>query len=179
MACFAEFGVGKTTLEDIAREAGCSRATVYRYFPGKRALLEGVVEAEMRRLGARLHDIAAEAETLEEFVVEVFVQAGQEFADHDALQHTLVVEPEAVLPHLAFERGNRVLAVGSLLLAPHLARFLPPDEAARVGEWLCRITVTYLLSPSDHFSLTDPDSVRRLVGTFVLPGLRQTEPTVT
>ena len=35
LACIARVGVSKTTLDDVAREAGCSRATLYRYFPGK------------------------------------------------------------------------------------------------------------------------------------------------
>ena len=35
VACIARVGVSKTTLDDVAREAGCSRATLYRYFPGK------------------------------------------------------------------------------------------------------------------------------------------------
>ena len=33
-ACVARWGLAKTTVEDAAREAGVSRATVYRYFPG-------------------------------------------------------------------------------------------------------------------------------------------------
>ena len=32
--CVSRWGVGKTTLDDIAREAGCSRATIYRVVPG-------------------------------------------------------------------------------------------------------------------------------------------------
>ncbi len=32
--CVARWGLAKTTVEDAAREAGVSRATVYRYFPG-------------------------------------------------------------------------------------------------------------------------------------------------
>lgn len=42
--CFARFGVAKTTLEDIATQAGVSRATVYRYFDGGRdEIILGVV----------------------------------------------------------------------------------------------------------------------------------------
>lgn len=45
--CFSRFGVAKTTLEDIATEAGVSRATVYRYFDGGRdEIILGVVLRE-------------------------------------------------------------------------------------------------------------------------------------
>lgn len=48
-ACFARFGVAKTTLEDIASSAGVSRATVYRYFDGGRdEIILGVVLREAR-----------------------------------------------------------------------------------------------------------------------------------
>lgn len=171
LASIAEYGVTKTTLEDIAREAGCSRATVYRYFPGKRALLDGIVDAEVRRLARSLDDAARSARTLEDVVVALLYRAGLEFADHAALRHVLAVEPELVLTHVVFDEGNRALAVGSTLVTPHLARFLPADAAVRAGEWLCRLAITYLFSPSEHVSFTDEDSVRRLVRTFVLPGL--------
>lgn len=171
LRCLAQFGVSKTTVEDVASAAGCSRATLYRYFPGKRALLEAVVEHETRRLAAAIDAAAANADTLEDLAVGVLLTAGREFAEHDALRHVLAVEPEAILPHFAFERGNRVLGVASVLLAPHLSRFLRPDLAARAGEWLCRLVFTYFLTPSDYVALDDEASVRRLVRTFVLPGL--------
>lgn len=47
--CFTRFGVAKTTLEDIASEAGVSRATVYRYFEGGRdEIILGVLLREAR-----------------------------------------------------------------------------------------------------------------------------------
>lgn len=170
---FAQYGVSKTTVEDVASAAGCSRATLYRYFPGKQALIRGVVEAEVRRLADRAADVAGTTSTLEDLVVALLTEAAREFEGHDALRHVLTVEPDAILPHLAFERGNVVLAVGSAVLAPHLGRYLRPADAARAGEWLCRVALTYLCSPSRHVSLTDSESVRRLVLTFVLPGLER------
>ena len=50
--CFAAQGVPTTSIADIAREAGCSRPTVYRYFDDRRALRLAFVHREARRLGA-------------------------------------------------------------------------------------------------------------------------------
>jgi AcrR family transcriptional regulator len=44
-ACFARYGLRRTSMEDIAREAGVSRAAVYHHFGGKEALFVALVEA--------------------------------------------------------------------------------------------------------------------------------------
>ena len=46
-ACVARYGLGKTTVEDAAREAGVSRATVYRHFPGGKDQLVAEVWEEL------------------------------------------------------------------------------------------------------------------------------------
>ena len=55
LACLARHGTVKTTVDDIARESGVSRATVYRAFPGGRdEILGAVVDTEMARLFSAL-----------------------------------------------------------------------------------------------------------------------------
>ena len=39
MRCVARRGLRKTTLDDVATTAGCSRATIYRAFPGGKDVL--------------------------------------------------------------------------------------------------------------------------------------------
>ncbi|MBV8950773.1 MAG: helix-turn-helix transcriptional regulator, partial [Actinobacteria bacterium] len=59
-ACIAKFGLAKTTMDDAAREAGLSRATVYRYFPGGRdELVREVVAWEVARFFLRLAEAVA------------------------------------------------------------------------------------------------------------------------
>src|SRR5512133_2987284 len=49
--CIARWGVRKTSLDDIAREAGVARATVYRAFPGgKDRLMAAVWQHEADRV---------------------------------------------------------------------------------------------------------------------------------
>jgi len=42
-AVFSRYGIGKTTMNDIAQEAGVSRQTLYNAFPNKEAVLRAVV----------------------------------------------------------------------------------------------------------------------------------------
>ena len=42
-ACFESSGIGGTTMDDIAKRARVSRATVYRYFAGRDAVVSGVI----------------------------------------------------------------------------------------------------------------------------------------
>jgi AcrR family transcriptional regulator len=50
---FTERGVDHVTPEDVAAQAGCSRATLYRYVKGKAGILEGVVTAEITAAARR------------------------------------------------------------------------------------------------------------------------------
>jgi len=49
-AVVLRFGYRKAGLEDVAREAGVSRATVYNYFPNKEMLFRAIVAEELERL---------------------------------------------------------------------------------------------------------------------------------
>jgi AcrR family transcriptional regulator len=49
VSVFARYGVSKTTMNDIAAEAGVARQTLYNAFPGKTELLRAAVRMEMAR----------------------------------------------------------------------------------------------------------------------------------
>src|SRR3954447_27078270 len=118
LVCVGRFGLAKTTVDDIAREAGCSRATLYRYYEGKSAILHAAVAAELDRVGTALVDIGRAETTFADAVVAVVGRATREVRGHDALQFLLAHEPEAVLGHLAFGPGDRVLVAVGDAIAP-------------------------------------------------------------
>jgi TetR/AcrR family transcriptional regulator, transcriptional repressor of aconitase len=47
--CFARKGYYQTKMADIAREAGLSAGAIYRYFPGKEAVLKAISERSLER----------------------------------------------------------------------------------------------------------------------------------
>ncbi|MEI6251399.1 MAG: helix-turn-helix domain-containing protein [Mycobacteriaceae bacterium] len=55
---FAARGVAAVGMNDIARAAGCSRATLYRYFDNREALYSAYVHREARTLNRRIAEMA-------------------------------------------------------------------------------------------------------------------------
>lgn len=51
---FSEMGLDRARVADVARAAGCSRGTVYRYFPDRHRLRRAFVARETVRVGQRV-----------------------------------------------------------------------------------------------------------------------------
>jgi AcrR family transcriptional regulator len=173
LVCIGRFGLAKTTVDDIAREAGCSRATLYRYYDGKSAIVSAAVAAELDRVTAALVEAGRAEPTFADGVVAVVVRGAREVRTHDALQFLLAHEPEAVLGHLAFVPGDRVLVAIGDAVAPAFDRWLSPDACTRVGDWLARLVRAYVLAPHSPVDLADPAAARAFLAALVLPGLAE------
>ncbi len=169
--CISRWGVAKTTLDDIAAEAGCSRATIYRMFPGgKNSVLLAAGEAEIRRYLDDLDDRLEGTESLDELLVVAIVSSVRAIRAHDALQYLLAHEPGEVLAHVAFDALDPLLAMAREYGGPYLERYLDPTAARAGAEWIARLIVAYSIEPCT-IDLGDTDTVTRFVATFVRPGL--------
>jgi AcrR family transcriptional regulator len=173
LECFARWGVGKTTLDDIARAAGCSRATVYRLFPGgKDVVLDAVAGRELAAFFATLRlELDRTRVDLEDLLVSGITHAARAIRDHRALQFVLAHEPELVLPLVAFDRLDAVLDVAAAFCGPYLEPHVGKEWAPRAAEWLTRMVLSYTLVPSDGYDLAEEVDARRFVRSFVIPGL--------
>lgn len=175
LACIARQGLRKTTLDDVAREAGTSRATLYRYFAGKQAVVDAAVRLEAQRVSAALLDAAAATTTLEDAVVAVLLAAHRELTSHPALSNVAANEPERLLPSLSFGGLDAFLARASAALAPAFAPYLGA-EATRGAEWVTRIGLTLLCAPHPPVPLDDEAAVRRYAAAFIVPALTTSAP---
>lgn len=166
----ARWGIAKTALADVAREARCSRATVYRAFPGGKAHLFHVLA--VRELASYLDavlDAVDAGEDLVDAVTSGLVVATRLLQDHDAAQFVLDYEPGVLLPFLGFKQVDVLYSHAATVVGPHLERFLPADRAAWLSEWCARLFITYLFNPDPEIDLAVEDQARHLVDRFVLP----------
>jgi AcrR family transcriptional regulator len=172
LRCIARWGIRKTSLDDIAREAGVSRATVYRVFPGgKDRLVEVVFCHEVGRFFHAVDADLAAAETLDDLLVVGVTAVLRLAVDHDVLASVIRHEPEVVLPHFAFHQLDRVFDLADALCRPHLSRFLPADDLRPAAELLARVVLTFAFRPAAWVDPHDPASIRRLVRTYLAPAL--------
>jgi AcrR family transcriptional regulator len=156
--CFASQGVPSTSIADIAREAGCSRPTIYRYFDDRQALRLAFVHREARRLGA---EVATAVGHLDDPAAR-FVEAA-----------LLALAGVRASPTLAawFAPGGSPIATdmaGSSTVVEAMAGTLighpaDPDHRDR-ARWVVRIMLSLLTMPG-----TDETEERRMLERFVVP----------
>jgi AcrR family transcriptional regulator len=171
-ACIARWGISKTTIEDAAREAGMSRASVYRHFPGGREeLISATIAWEELSFFGRLYDELHDAPTLEEVLVRGLPFAHRSIVDHEVLQRVLETEPGLLLPKLTVE-VTRVTALISGFLVPYLDReqLDPAVDAHEAADLLARMVLMYITVPG-RWDLDDPAQVATLVRTELLSGI--------
>lgn len=171
-ACVARWGISKTTIEDAAREAGLSRATFYRYFPGGREELMGAVVAwEHARFFTRLYEEVHGAESLEEVMERGLVFAHRAIEEHEVLQRVLQTEPELLLPTLTVEAAGTQSLIAAFLV-PYLERhpLAPGVDVVEAADFLARMVLSFISSPG-RWDLDDPAQVARLVRAELLGGI--------
>jgi AcrR family transcriptional regulator len=171
-ACVARWGLSKTTVEDAAREAGLSRATVYRYFPGGREeLVDAVVSWQYLLFFGRLYEEVHGATSLEEVLERGLAFARRSLLEHEVLQKILETEPDVLMPKLTVE-SNRTVGLIAGFLVPYLhehglAEGVDIHEAA---DFVARMILSYISSPG-HWDLGDPEQVATLVRSELLAGV--------
>jgi AcrR family transcriptional regulator len=174
LACVARWGVAKTTLDDVAREAGCSRATVYRVVQGgKDGLMLAVCERELVRFFAHLGERLDAEPTLAGRLAVGIAEAVRVVRGHAAMTYLCEHEPEVVLPFVSFDALDPLLDAAASFGVVALGPFLDPADARETGEWVARIVLSYGFEPDEHLDLTDVEVAGRFVRRY-LPHLTQT-----
>lgn len=180
-ACFAQFGVAKTTVEDVAAKAKVSRATVYRYFDGRDEVLLGVLLREAGRFLGKLDKrIKREADFATAIADGVLFTVAAVRADpHLAL---LFAPDAAGITSEIAGASEALFEYNASFLRPRLEQAsasgdlrpgLDVDDAA---EWILR-TILSLLSVKGPVVRSEA-ATRRFLMTFLIPALVVDPPAV-
>ena len=172
-SCCERWGLAKVTIEDIANEAGVSRATLYRMFPGgKDVLFEALRVRELEDFFTRLSAHLDGAADFEDLLVRCVMHATAELRADQHLSLMLASAPGDTLGQLTVEGVPRIIRVATVFLAPLVDGHLPRHEGARLVELLSRLVISYFLAPSEQVDLGEPDSARTFIQTFILPAFQ-------
>ncbi|WP_410623939.1 TetR/AcrR family transcriptional regulator [Amycolatopsis sp. cmx-8-4] len=172
-ACLDRAGLAKTSLSDVAAEAGVTRQTVYRYFPGLKDILRAVGLAGVEEFAGRMERHLASFGTAAEAAVESVVFAVRTVPDEPYLGLLLQAgEGEyftaGVTSQLAFSAGAGILRNVPVDWAA--AGVESDDDLQSLAEILMRLFLSFLQYPSTP-ALTD-DELRALVRRWLGPALR-------
>ena len=75
IACFAQYGPQRTSMDDIAEAAGISRKTLYRVFDDRPKLIQAVLLSRWVKIAKKLQKRIAKATSFEEALLEGSVTA--------------------------------------------------------------------------------------------------------
>jgi AcrR family transcriptional regulator len=167
-----EVGLGRLSVEGVARRAGVGRATVYRHFPGgKEQVTSEAVTFEVARYFIVLDGVLGGIDDLPTRLERGIIEGRRLMAEHAVLQKVVDTEPERLLPHLS-QSAPLVQAAVRDHLRPHLeaADLVPGTDVDDAADFLSRNVLSFLMAAGE-WDLDDPAAVRRLVRGNLLAGI--------
>ena len=156
-----DFGLSRTTVEDVAQRAGLSRQTVYRYFPSKDHLVLALVLREEEKFIEGTREAFAGEDDLE-LAIERAMSFTLRFAhEHPLLDRLLAADAETFLPYLTtrgrpvVERAREAMVELVLDRRPDL----DPEVVRGVCDLAARASLSYIVTPSER----SPEAISRTV----------------
>ena len=148
-------------MNEIARAAGCSRATLYRYFENREALQTAYVHRETRRLGRAIREQIDGIEDPRERLIASIAATLRMVRDSPALASWFAV----TRPPLGGELAGQSEVITALAAA--FVNSLGPQDPADVqrrARWVVRVLTSLLMYPG-----RDDDEERAMIEEFVVP----------
>ncbi|MEV0712203.1 TetR/AcrR family transcriptional regulator [Nocardia aurea] len=157
---FVERGVANTGMGEVAKAAGCSRATLYRYFPNRQSLRIAFVHREARRVAAAVAREVADIADPGERVVTAMTASIRLVRDDPTLIAWFTAGDAGIANEIG-QTSEVIEAIAAGLLADAVA-----DDSRRSlsARWAARVIMSLLTAPG-----RDNDDERAMLEQFVAP----------
>ncbi|BDY26206.1 TetR/AcrR family transcriptional regulator [Mycolicibacterium mageritense] len=149
-------------MHEIASAAGCSRATLYRYFENREALYTAYVHREARRLYDELTLQVADVTDPTERLIEGVLTGLRAVRESPALSSWFATAS----PPIGGEMAEHSEVIRALVegFVRSLSDGLADADVGRQARWLVRVMVSMLVFPG-----TDEADERAMLAEFVAP----------
>ncbi len=162
---FIELGVSGAGMGEIARYAGCSRGTLYRYFKNRHELHVAFVNDRAMRLVAKLRvelqDIDDPAQRLREYIV----RAVQKVRRNPAMAAWFEPGESGITARMS--RGSEVIGcLADAFVSSLQGERRDASSSGMRARWMVRVIVSLLTMPGDS-----EEEERVLIERFVVPSV--------
>ena len=175
-AWLTRFGNEKTTIQDVAQASGISRATIYRYFPGRAQLLQAITDYDQARQLQEVRIRAAAAASMEEalaIAAEVLWVAALRFRTSEHLAN----RDRGLANYLVFRRADRSEWITELI-RPYVQRAREAGELPSavslddaIGWIVMTLSAIPMLPQSGILDVGDPPAIGRVLARRICRGL--------
>lgn len=158
---FAAQPAATVGMHEIASAAGCSRATLYRYFENREALYTAYVHREAYRLYVEMTDQITSIADPRERLIEGMLASLRNVRESPALASWFATTQRPIGAEMA-EESEVIKALTEAFVIS-----LGPDDAELVAHrarWLVRVMTSLMLFPG-----RDTDDERKMLEEFVVP----------
>lgn len=171
VALISKFGARALSLTSVARQAGVARATAYRMFGGREALVQAIVDRELSVMREKFVEWGVDATDVADRVHIRVIKSLQYVREHEALQYVLTNEPEEVVRALITGEGAEGPSLIDLIVDALLPQISEEEQEllfpnARAGlEFQVRSVYASMLVPST--TITDDEIADLVVRAIV------------
>jgi len=176
-ACIRRWGIRRVSMNDVAREAGVSRGSVYRYFADRDALVQAALERVAVQRVREAEPVVRAEPTLAGKVAQAAVFVRHLADDERVLglqEHP--GEPQLATLRLASAHGMFELWVDFwipfLTDATQTGEVRADLDLRQASEWIMRMLISLVTVPSVTIDLNDARQVRRFVEDHLVRGFQ-------
>lgn len=164
-------GVGRASLDVIARQAGVSRSTLYRRFPSREALITELGRRTFEFAMARLRTVAIDSGP-KDAAVAAFCEGLRLLTTEPVMRKFLQLDGDAMSMTSAYQEAEVFLDSASAAMAKALraaGAVMPDTDLLAVAELHIRLATSIAQVPTRVLDAGDDAAVRRYARKHLAP----------